>query len=258
MPAAPRTLKVDAPPMRGEDVKNWQHEVKDQFSNMSIDCPIVDDGIWGISSRGFTASLCHTLGMDAGKVMKDGVTPELRTRIRHRDLTIVEKDEMSNRVEYRRALRKRWNDAFIRVHRPMAVVITDDWGYHPGVHDGIDVQTHPNAPLFAMVKCRIIDARSGGWWGKNPSGEVAKGDGIVQMEVLETVGPFKQGHHIGYGHCEHATVDVGDTVTAGDMVARCGKAVTWHIHLMMNRGETDRGTGSYDPRACLDYAIKHG
>lgn len=258
MPSDPRTFKVDKPSMKGEDIKNWQKEIKSQFANMSIDCPIVADGIWGISSRGFNASLCRSIGMEAGEVMKNGVTPELRTRIRHRDLTVAEKNEMEDRIEYRRALRKRWESAGIRVHRLVATLITDDWGYHPGVHDGIDVQTNPKAYLFAMVKSKIIDARSGGWWGKSPSGDVSKGDGIVQMEILETVGPFKKGQHFGYGHCESPKVRVGEIVEAGDIVARCGLAVTWHTHLMLNTGNTAKGIGNLNPQACLDYAMKHG
>ncbi len=94
--------------------------------------------------------------------------------------------------------------------------------------------------------------------GKAPSGDVRKGDGIVQLEVLESVGPFKKGMHIGYGHCEHARVRVGQVVQAGETIALAGLAVAWHIHLMMNNGSTTKGIGNIDPRKCLDYAVKNG
>ena len=109
-----------------------------------------------------------------------------------------------------------------------------------------------------MVKSKVIDVRASGWWGKAPSGQVSKGDGIVQLEVLESVGPFKKGQHIGYGHCEHARVRVGQVVQAGETIALAGLAVAWHIHLMVNDGGTKKGIGTRDPRPHLDYSVKHG
>lgn len=112
---------------------------------------------------------------------------------------------------------------------------------------------------MAMVKSKIIDVRSAGWWGKSPSGPVSRGDGIVQMEVLESVGPFKKGMHIGYGHCEHARVKVGQVVQPGEVVALVGFAVAAHIHLMVNDGRFGKqGRGSQDPRPLLNYAVKNG
>lgn len=252
-------LKVTKPYMEGETVKRWQSDVKAEFKTFDIDCPIVADGVYGLGTRSFTASLCHALGMNASEVMADGVTPELRIRIRNRGLTVHEKERFKDRVQWRRDLREKYESAGItNVHRITTKIITDSWGYHPGVHDGIDVNTPPNAILFAMVKSRIIDVRTGGWWGKAPSGDVSKGDGIVQMEILETVGPFIKGHHIGYGHAEHPFVKVGQIVDAGDRVARAGKAVTWHTHMMYNTGNTSKGIGNLDPRQILNYATTHG
>jgi murein DD-endopeptidase MepM/ murein hydrolase activator NlpD len=163
------------------------------------------------------------------------------------------------RKEYRAKLRDQW--AVRKVHAPVSKIITDSWGYHPGVHDGLDVISIEGAAAFAMVKCKIIDVRASGWWGlgapSNPSVK-ARGDGIVQMEVLETVGPFKRGMHIGYGHCEHARVKVGQTVQAGEVVALVGFANAAHIHLMVNDGKTTRGVGTQDPRPLVDYAVKNG
>lgn len=255
-----RTFVIGDKLMRGDDIKNWQREIEAEFNQMDIPCPIVADGIYGVATRSFNASLCHALGMNAGEVMKNGITPELRTKIRHRRLTSSEKVRFESKqyVDYRRKLRARWRVALKAVHRPVAKIIEDSWGFHPGVHDGIDVICQPNAPLFAMVKGRVIDVRAGGWWGKAPSGDVAKGDGIVQLEVLETIGPFRKGYRIGYGHCEHAVVKVGQTVEAGDKLALAGLAVAWHIHLMYNTGNTPKGIGNIDPRHILDYAVANG
>jgi murein DD-endopeptidase MepM/ murein hydrolase activator NlpD len=157
--------------------------------------------------------------------------------------------------DYRARLRRSWDRA--DVHPPVAKILADTWGYHPPVHDGVDVICPPNAVLFAMCKAKVIDVRSGGWWGKAPSGDVTKGDGIIQLEVLENIGPFKKGHHIGYGHAEKATVKVGQTVNAGDVIGHAGLAVAWHVHLMYNDGSTKKGIGNIDPRPILDYSVGH-
>jgi murein DD-endopeptidase MepM/ murein hydrolase activator NlpD len=254
-----RTYVVGDNPMRGQDVKDWQATVKKKFSEyFGIKCPIKLDGLYGTHSRSYSAALVKSMGMDAEWQMRDGVTPELRSKVRDKDLTAAQKRTMQSKARkaYRDKLRDQW--APKKVHPPVAKILADSWGYHPPVHDGIDVICNPNAPLYAMVRARVIDARAGGWWGKAPSGDVTKGDGIVQLEVLENVGPFKKGMHIGYGHCEHARVNVGEVVQAGEVIALAGLAVAWHIHLMVNDGSTTRGIGNRDPRPLLDYSVKHG
>lgn len=237
--------------MKGDDVSAWQREIRREFGRMHIDYPLTADGDYGVATRSATASLCHALGMVASNVMAKGVTPELRTRIRNRRLTPYERIRMAKRVDYRRRLRRKHTNGGVAL--PVAKIIADSWGYHPGVHDGIDIICAANAPIYAMVKSRVIDVRSGGWWGKAPSGDVAKGDGIIQLEVIETVGPFKAGMHIGYGHAEKATVNVGDIVTAGQQIGHAGLAVAWHVHAMLNDGSTNKGVGNIDPRAALEY-----
>ena len=255
----PRTFKVKNPPMKGDDVNRWQKDIKEQFARMDIRCPIKITGVYDAPTRAFTASLCHALGMEASKEMLEGVTPNLRSRIRNRDLTISEQRAYNDRQDWRRKLRKRYDKSdIVAVHRPVTKIIEDSWGYHPPVHDGVDVICHPEAVLYAMVYSRVIDVRSGGWWGKAPSGDVSKGDGIIQLEILRDVGPFKKGHHIGYGHAEKARVKVGDLVTAGEPIGQAGLAVAWHIHLMHNDGSTEKGIGNLDPRPLLDYAVRNG
>lgn len=258
------TLYVKNPHMKGDLVKSWQQEIKAEFKKMDIDCPIEIDGFYGVGTRGFTASLCYALGMIPENVMENGVTPELRTRIRNRLLTDAEVKRMAERVDWRRRLRERYASAAVSgVHRILKVVLTDDWGYHPGVHDGIDVVTTRSAQIFAPVRSKVIDVRGGSWWGKGaaPSSgfPVSAGDGIVQLEVLESIGPFKEGFHIGFGHCENASVKVGQILDPGDKVAKVGIAnSSWHTHLMYNDGGTTRGVGNRDPRPMLDYAQKNG
>ena len=256
-----RTFVVKKPVMHGRDVQAWQEEVDDQFRRMAIDCPIVKDGRYGVATRSYTASLCHALGISEKIAMKDGVTPELRKKIRTRDLTATEKKRMANRKVYRQALRVRYKAIGSPVHPPVDRILQDSWGFHPPVHDGLDVITQPDAVLYAMVKCKVIDVRSSGWWGKgapsNPSLK-AKGDGIIQLEVLETVGPFKKGYHIGYGHAEKAKVKVGQIVEAGTPIGHAGFANAWHIHLMYNTGATKMGIGNRDPKPLVDYSVKNG
>lgn len=261
-----RIFQVKKPHMTGKDVREWQRDVKKLFAKMKIDCPIKADGNYGIVTRSFTAALVHANGMSSNVQMRDGVSPELRIMLRHapNSLNASQKARRNsaNRKEYRAHLRKRWGTlSFGSVHSPTTVIVDDTWGFHPGVHDGLDVITPPDPVIFAMVKAKVIDVRSEGWWNlgapSDPSLK-AKGDGIIQLQILETVGPFKKGYHIGYGHAEKAQVHVGQVVHAGQAIGHAGFANAWHIHLMINDGkEANRGVGTVDPRPCLNYSRKH-
>lgn len=260
--AKPRTFKLgDGKPMKGSDVKEWQKDVKLLFRKIGIHCPLKVDGIYAQATRAFTASLCEAYGLVSKVAMKDGVTPELRIKLRHKDLTKAEQTCMGSRArkEYRAKLRDRWTPH--QTHSPVSRIIEDSWGFHPGLHDGLDVIALEGTAAFAMVKSKIIDVRPHGWWHLGaPVSQVLRerGDGIVQMQVLESVGPFKKGMHIGYGHCVHPVVKVGQTVEAGEVVAKVGFANAGHIHLMVNDGKTTEGRGNIDPKPFVDYAVKHG
>lgn len=257
--------KIKSPLMKSTEIKSWQQEVKTLFKKMSIDCPIKPDGVYGVATRSFTADLCHANGMNATKVMENGVTPDLRTDLRHApgSLTAIQRKTRTSkaRTAWRAELRKKYARAGgVSVHSPVTVIVTDSWGWHPGAHDGVDVVTGPDPVIFAMIRSKVIDVRPSGWWGlgapSNPALK-AKGDGIIQLEVLESIGPFKKGQHIGYGHAEKALVKEGDTVRAGQAIGHAGFANAWHIHLMVNGGGTSKGIGTQDPRPLLDYARKH-
>lgn len=260
----PRTFKLDSKLMKGEDVKQWQKDVKLLFRKLDIHCPLVVDGVYAQATRSFTASLCEAYGLISKTVMKDGVTPELRTKLRNKDLNKAEKSRFDSkaRKDYRAKLRERWKKGYSDlVHAPVSKLIDDAWGFHPGVHDGEDVISIEGAAAFAMVKCKIVDVRAHGWWHLGaPSSQKLRerGDGIVQMEVLANNGPFRKGMHIGYGHCVHPRVRVGQIVEPGEVVALVGFANAAHIHLMVNTGRTSKGVGNIDPRPLIDYAIKHG
>lgn len=144
------------------------------------------------------------------------------------------------------------------VARPLKSVLADSWGYHPPVHDGIDLICPARAPIYAMVRSRVLRADTGGWWGKSPSGDVTKGDGIVVLECLESVGPFRKGLRVCYGHAERPTVQVGQVVPAGARIGEAGLAVAWHIHLMVHGRNDARGVGDRDPGPFYRYAMKHG
>jgi murein DD-endopeptidase MepM/ murein hydrolase activator NlpD len=262
-----RTFKLDQPLMSGGDIGDWQTFVKADFGRMHIDYPLKIDRVYGESTRAATASLLAARGVaKPSTAMAKGVTPELRIKLRNKRFTEAEtkRFKSAERVDYRRALRARFEGG--GVARPVLRIREDSWGWAPAsgsragsVHDGIDVGTDPKATLYAMVKSRVVRADNYGWWGKAPSGDVTLGDGIVILEVLETVGPFKKGMCIGYGHCEKVRVRPGNIVEAGDPIAQAGLAVVYHIHLMVNGGKYSKATGRGDrnPRALLDYAVKH-
>lgn len=258
-----RTFVLKDHRMRGEDVKSWERTVKQLFADMGIKCPIEADGIYDVEDRSFTASLARAMGMEATTVMAEGITPGLRTRMRGKHLTAAEKRAFNDRVDYRRKLRDRWNDHGYDpgVAVPVRRILSHAWGYHPGVHDGVDIITKADPVIFAVVKSKVIDVRASGWWGKgapsNPA-VASKGDGIIQLEVLKDVGPFRKGMHIGYGHAEKARVHEGQVVEAGTPIGHAGLANAWHIHWMINDGSTNKGIGNIDPERFLNYCIKHG
>lgn len=253
-----RTFKLGKTLMEGDDVKDWQQTLIKEFKHLKIEnVPLAIDGIYGPTTRSISAVFFKAAGLSPNLV-KQGITPGIRTKIATRRFTeIEEKKRHSSELRmYRAQLRNRWAET--RVHTPATKILADTWGYHPGVHDGLDLIVPPDVPIFAMVKARVIDVRAGGWWGKSPSGKVSLGDGIIQLEVLEDVGPFKKGMHIGYGHAEKAKVKVGQTVKPGQVIGHAGFAVAWHIHLMVNTGNTSKGIGNLNPEKFYRYAVENG
>ncbi len=151
-----------------------------------------------------------------------------------------------------------------KVSPPLKTVITDAHGFKPG-HDGVDLICPPNEPALAMCKAKVVRVSAAGWWGSNatpsPGHPVGDGDGIIIIESLVDAGPIRKGLHFCYGHAEHATVKVGDTVQAGQVIGKAGFARAWHLHFMVNDDKpvngVYRGVGDRDPKPYLDYAEKN-
>lgn len=260
-----RTFRIQSPQMKGPDIKSWEQELKELFAGIGIDAPIVDNGFYGAIDRSYLKSFVYAIGWDP-HVLEHGVAPELRSQLRHWKETQTEgaQKRMDERLDWRRRLRERYHKMQTEDQGQVSLFLTkllaDSWGYHPGVHDGIDLISLPDVPIYAPFECEVIDVRSGGWWRlgapANPALR-AKGDGIVQLKVLESIGPVKKGWHIGLGHAEKARVKIGDVVEAGTWVANTGFANAWHIHCMLNTGATIMGVGNLNPQAMIDYTIEH-
>ncbi len=213
-----------------------------------------------MQTRSFSKMVLFGRGF-AHEQLNDGVRPWLRQVTREPTLRppgVKQRANEPSRKSFRDNLRKKYESDDPDVAAPIGKIITMTWGYHPGVHDGIDLICGVKAPIYALCDAKVIDVRPSGWWGNNPSGEVWKGDGIIQIRCTTNDGPFRKGMHFGYGHAEGSDVKVGQQVKAGDRLGEAGLAVAWHIHLMGNNGEFGkRGKGSFDPRPFVNYAIKN-
>ena len=256
---AERTFKLQMPRMRGQDIKTWQEILNKQFDNWGVRFHVALDSEYGVPTRDATATVLHGLGILKAE-MSNGVPPELRIKVRDKKLSPTER---VRRVQ-RRGWRKRLRDKFAGggVASPLAKILSSSWGWHPPGHDGVDLLCLAEAPVFALCQAKVIDVRPSGWWGLGAAPShghpVSDGDGIIQLECLTDVGPFKKGLHFGYGHAERATVSVGDVVRAGQRIGTAGFANAWHVHFMVNRGNTTKGIGDHDPLPYVEYAMKHG
>ena len=255
-----RTFKLSSPHMRGDDVKAWQRDLNRQMRTWSVDYQIPVDGDYDQATRALTASVCHGLGLSsASEAMEHGVTPELRIKLRNKRLTEDEQARYDDRAPWRTAFRRRHEST--DVSAPITVILNDSWGYHPGVHDGVDLICNPNAALLAICDATVVRADSSGWWGlgaKASAGHpVSDGDGIIVLRSTTNSGPFKDGLNLCYGHAEHPTVRVGETVKAGQVIGRAGFANAWHAHFMVNGRSDTKGVGDRDPRPYLDYARRN-
>jgi murein DD-endopeptidase MepM/ murein hydrolase activator NlpD len=251
-----RTFKIASPHMTGRDISAWQTSLNQQMRRWHADDLIKVDGDYGIATRSYTSKVLYGLGIAQSK-MADGVTPELRTKVRDQNLTVAERARYVKRAGWRKGL------STPSVSYPVHNLITDTWGYHPGVHDGVDLICPEGEPLHAICD-GIIRRVSDDWWGLgNPGGAVGdRGDGIVVLESTISEGPFAEGLHFGYGHAEHPRVKVGDHVKAGQIIALAGFANAGHTHFMVNDDPPVnglyKGVGDRDPRPYLTYAKKNG
>jgi murein DD-endopeptidase MepM/ murein hydrolase activator NlpD len=253
-----RTFRLTDPHMQGEDVKAWQVALNRQMRTWGINHRVPEDGDYGALSRDLTATCVFGLGIPLD-VMAEGVTPELRSKMRHKELSAKQRALFVARAPWRARLKRR-HDVGAAVAPPLAKILSSSWGYHPPVHDGVDLICPPNVTGYAICTGEIIRADAGGWWGKGaPSPAIAaKGDGIVVLRCTVNAGPFRPGLNFCYGHAEHPQVRVGDRVKAGDPICRAGLANAWHFHFMVNARNDAKGVGDRDPMPYVNYARKNG
>jgi hypothetical protein len=83
MPSRPRTFRLDSPHMTGDDVGDFQRLLSRQFKRWDINLVVVDDNDYGQDTRDAARDVCKGLGILPGKAMRHGVTPALRTKLRH-------------------------------------------------------------------------------------------------------------------------------------------------------------------------------
>lgn len=259
-----RIFKVGAT-TPGSDVQAWKQTLNAQMKTWKVDLRLPETNHYDAATRSLTASVCHGLGLSsASSAMKNGVTPELRVKLRNKHQTPAEKKRYKDRAEWRRDFRDRHRKR--KVSPPMRRILQDSWGWTPktgsnagSVHDGVDLTcATTKEPLLAMCRAEVIRADAGGWWGNSPSGDVTLGDGIIVLKALETVGPIKEGMRLCYGHAEHARVTEGDKVEPGEVIGLAGLAVIPHIHFMVHMRNDDRGRGDRDPLPIVRYTQKYG
>lgn len=122
--AAARTFLLVSPHMQGPDVEKFQGLLNTRFAAWDIDKRIEPDGEYGAETRFATQQVCEGLGILHERAMRHGVTPELRTKIRHPSKRTPEELARGERkAAYRATLRERYQDrgpemaiAFARQH----------------------------------------------------------------------------------------------------------------------------------------------
>ena len=254
-----RIFKVTSPIMHGADVRKWQKILNAQFDEWKIDFQIPDDGDYTVETRDASKMVVYGLGIKP-VATKHGVTQALRKKVREKSLTPTEKEARRKRLGWRQFQRRKYADGGLC--RPVSKISTHANGFTGAAqedHDGVDLICPETAPIFAICRAKVIDVRAEGWFpGPQLAGHaLSEGDGIVQLEGLADNGPFHKGMHFGYGHAEHHTVEVGDTVEAGTQIGHAGFANAWHVHFMVNDGSTMEGRGDRDPWPFVKYAIRY-
>ena len=128
-----------------------------------------------------------------------------------------------------------------------------------GGHDGVDLHLRGRRRRSTRSATRASSTSAppaGGASGAQASHghPISDGDGIIQIECIVDKGPFKKGMHFGYGHAEKAVVRAGQLVKAGQKLGHAGFANAWHLHFMVNGGDTERGVGDRDPMPFVTFA----
>ena len=156
--------------MEGEDVKQWQLTLNRQLRTWDVDYQLNPDGDYGSLTQSLTASVCHGLGLaSASQAMAHGVTPELRVKLRDKDLTPKELKRYHGK-------RAKWRDEFRRKHEnkdvstPLAKILQSEWGWTPPGHDGVDLDLQRSTRAAAGHLQGQGDARATPVAGGGPRG----------------------------------------------------------------------------------------
>lgn len=102
-----RTLKIIDPPMTGDDVDAWRRLVIDRFAAWKIDIPLEPTGPYDAQVRKWTRSLLYNMGI-ATSAMDAGLTPALRSKVRHAQRTPAERARFLARKRNRATIRRRY------------------------------------------------------------------------------------------------------------------------------------------------------
>lgn len=266
-PIAHRDLIVTDPPMRGRDVANLNRAVRQRLEMRRIDIPSpVHDmftqaaALAAVEAGYFLGLLKETiLATDHGRrVCTQGAQTIIREPERRTE-------EQVARAKARHPQAARGPRYYAKLSGGGVAVPVDPILEHSNgfssVHDGVDLICEADDVVYAICDAKVIDVRAGGWWGLNAEAShghpIADGDGIIQIECLVNKGPFKKGMHFGYGHAEKAVVHEGQIVKAGQKLGHAGFARAWHLHFMVNAGNTMKGVGDRNPMPFVNYAKNH-
>jgi len=263
-PVAHRDLIVTDPPMRGRDVANLNRAVRQRLEMRRIDIPSPVHDMFTQAAALAAVEAGYFLGLREDTVL---ATDNGRRCCTQGAQAIIREPERRTPQQLARAKARQGQIARGpryyaelsggRVATPVDPILTHAHGFKAG-HDGVDLICEADDVVYAICDARVIDVRKGGWWGKGAQAShghpISHGDGIIQLECLVDVGPFKRGLHFGYGHAEKAVVRKGQLVKAGQKLGHAGFANAWHLHFMVNGGHTTKGIGDRDPMPFVHFA----
>ncbi len=265
-PIAHRDLIVTDPPMKGRDVANLNRAVHQRLEMRRIDIPSPVHDMFTQAAALAAVEAGYFLGLredtvlatnKGRRVCTEGAQAIIREPERRTPEQIARAKSRVGQVA--RGPRYYAQLSGGHVATPVDPILTHSHGFTGG-HDGVDLICEADDVVYAICDARVIDVRAGGWWGKGAQAShghpISHGDGIIQIECLVDKGPFKKGLHFGYGHAEKASVHVGQVVKAGQKLGHAGFANAWHLHFMVNSGNTTKGIGDRDPMPYVHFARK--
>ena len=264
-PIAHRDLVVVDPPMRGRDVANLNRAVRQRLEMRRIDMPSPVHDMFTQAAALAAIEAGYFLGLRKDTILATDngrrcCTQGAQTIIREPERRTAKQLERA-KVRQRRLPEPRYYAELGggRVAAPVDPILQHSNGFTSG-HDGVDLICEQDDVVYAICDAKVIDVRAGGWWGKGAQAShghpISDGDGIIQIECLVDDGPFRNGMHFGYGHAEKAVVRKGQVVKAGQKLGHAGFANAWHLHFMVNAGNTLKGIGDRDPMPFVNHAKK--